>query len=814
MSAEVKTEQWVEITDLCKEVAAELSDINPMVNIENFSLFDSMSAVELMDPKMDQCFGISCSVKVDDLLQVKIPEDNLPTLALQLFQSLIIYEVAFLDGASLLESTHQCILVWDQSWKDFKPNSNIYEEALFVYSKSLHKSLAYIHNSILNSDVYEDEDFQPLSSPHLQDNLNDDEILNDLQNIMNRLEEDILLKNENEFINKQLILLLQLRYRLHCYYKILHSIIMYSIHGNAERGQFGQLISSISLSSSSSSSVSLIENINIIMNRNELFQLLSLFDTVLLYLNNQQLSDFTVINVNDKIQSIFQTLEFAYNENIVKLMQNNPVRVIRYRSFTKAIEQLKQIFTESLQIYLLNETFSTNLNLNYSTLFHASMNVSYSKMHLLARCLYVSFIGIQCNQRMPELVTRSMIELGIVPVILEQFDPICNKWLSVLHLVCLETLRTLCVNRNRLLSRLDNLLNNWGVIVRESSYIDQQFHADSNGGCRQWLSSWCTCQGTLLMELYLSLAMEMELVHGTELDYYYWYWDYICSSNTWAYQNLRKTRGQYDLDTAADAAAAGGSGKGKKKGGKAKPAAPVQQQAEARRFENPFPAELWMLTRGMVCRGLFRSLVACRQLQTGPRDSYLSDDDNPYMSCSWRFDQRFRAFMHIHNPPLLSYSDFIQTITARAEKDKDKAAAAGQTPTAVPDAVNGADAVSAAVLVRPHMDLAALLENSADCFKKARTYFDAYKLIANSSPAASSTPQAAATTAHLIAKSDPSLLSRTADTSLLKAIVSNSVGVQKLARTVLKPATPPPQVAVCLDRAHHPQFPVPSLTVL
>ena len=72
---------------------------------------------QLMDPKMDQCFNLTCSIKTSDLLQAKFPDEFTNKAALKIMISLIVQEMAFLDGASYLESTHQCIFMWEGSWE-------------------------------------------------------------------------------------------------------------------------------------------------------------------------------------------------------------------------------------------------------------------------------------------------------------------------------------------------------------------------------------------------------------------------------------------------------------------------------------------------------------------------------------------------------------------------------------------------------------------------------------------------------------------------------------------------------------------------
>jgi hypothetical protein len=39
---------WVDITVACRSAAAEMTDTNPMIHIDDFSLFNSMNATEVI----------------------------------------------------------------------------------------------------------------------------------------------------------------------------------------------------------------------------------------------------------------------------------------------------------------------------------------------------------------------------------------------------------------------------------------------------------------------------------------------------------------------------------------------------------------------------------------------------------------------------------------------------------------------------------------------------------------------------------------------------------------------------------------------
>ena len=66
---------------------------------------------------MDQCYGVTGSIKTLDLLETKFPDDFTHTAAIKIMQALFVQETGFLDGASFLESTHQCIFMWEGAWE-------------------------------------------------------------------------------------------------------------------------------------------------------------------------------------------------------------------------------------------------------------------------------------------------------------------------------------------------------------------------------------------------------------------------------------------------------------------------------------------------------------------------------------------------------------------------------------------------------------------------------------------------------------------------------------------------------------------------
>jgi hypothetical protein len=163
---------WTEITELCKTAIKELTDACPMVNIPEFSLYDAMSAhevllffgsiavlfcanLQLMEPKMDHLMNLPEPLNVLKLFRVELPSTMSDEVMVKLFQSIICQEMSFVEGSSLAEATHNCILIWQESWANISGSDTSFLNAVECFAKSTHLSLAYLYQGIVTADVYE-----------------------------------------------------------------------------------------------------------------------------------------------------------------------------------------------------------------------------------------------------------------------------------------------------------------------------------------------------------------------------------------------------------------------------------------------------------------------------------------------------------------------------------------------------------------------------------------------------------------------------------------------------------------------------------
>ena len=215
-----------------------------------------------------------------------------------------------------------------------------------------------------------------------------------------------------------------------------------------------------------------------------------------------------------------------------------------------------------------------------------------------------------------------------------------------------DTIRTMTVNRSKLMVRFDSILAVWGNMMTEAVFVDRKFRIDNalDDERIQWITYWTMCFTTQYMDLHMALLIEMNLLSMDELAYFYWYWDYINSSRCWTLDRMNTLRYELSMIYYMDDMKTGNDKK--------------------KKIEKPVPIEpdielLMIQGKGNLCKGLFRLFIAMNDI------GVVQQRDSRYTTPGFRFLQRFRAFQNICNPPLLQYSEYVKTIEAGKEHSED-----------------------------------------------------------------------------------------------------------------------------------------------
>eukprot|EP01038_Epipyxis_sp_PR26KG_P016017 gene16017-21740_t len=770
--------EWLDITFLCKDATKSMTFTEPMIAIESFSLLESMSAVEIMDPKMDQCCGLDGPFREDELLKNKLANDvllHLPTSStVQILHSLFVYEAAFLDGASIMESVNQCLFLSPASWNYLKKTPNLATNSILYFCQSLVKSVDYYFTGVLAADIFEDEDFQAgfrtlIHSYSIE--INDEEFLSNINEFIQSLSTTQKssypqVDESDEYLSNLLNARLQ--------FQMLQQTLSEWIHptvAETRRTAYGNSQEKLPPVHDLSKYITQIQKIKTIaeITQSSLQILEESFNKMIS--QNLKVSSVDELNGKDTIddvikdtmipQDINPSINFAFSRNLTRIAQVSPVRTITFQPFSKSILSLKNIAKEILDLSILALSLLENAELNFDEILYIVMDCSKSNQHLLTRTYLIAILSI-FNTNMHNLLYKSMSMRGIPTVFIDS-DLVSFTWIqSSLSIAMWDTLKTLCVNRNKLFGRMEGILSYFGTISADSLIIDgelkkifKEYFEIPLMLKQQWFSSWAMIITTSLMDQYLSLMMEFQLLEVNELDYFFWYWDFVCNSYIFSIDKLKTARFEYDtylyenplfivtpiMSSSAfvtDSETHGDDGDDekdltpednnknnetdnnnqlnntknnnskKKKKKKKSTSKASQSQVIQPIIPTRLPPKKWvqsadeglMRSKSVILKGIFRLLVVIERLKLENKPEFN------FTNYDGRFRQRFHAFEAIVNPPPLNHEEFLKTIAVRSENNNNNSL------TLSNDAM---------------IEIKAILGITAQCFQNARLYVDELK---------------------------------------------------------------------------------------
>ncbi|KAH3756733.1 N-alpha-acetyltransferase 35, NatC auxiliary subunit [Pelomyxa schiedti] len=144
---------WMDVSDLLVKSAEEM-ELGEMLHIRDFDLHEAMSAVDMMDAKMDPGFKASTILTYDERIMLGLlPSSSTLTEieVLGIMDKLLACEVAWYDGQPLTHTVYTCLYLHNID--------KVTHPWLGPYIKLLIKTIDMIRKFVIDAAVYEEEDF-------------------------------------------------------------------------------------------------------------------------------------------------------------------------------------------------------------------------------------------------------------------------------------------------------------------------------------------------------------------------------------------------------------------------------------------------------------------------------------------------------------------------------------------------------------------------------------------------------------------------------------------------------------------------------
>eukprot|EP00442_Polarella_glacialis_P025637 CAMPEP_0115051504 /NCGR_PEP_ID=MMETSP0227-20121206/2383_1 /TAXON_ID=89957 /ORGANISM="Polarella glacialis, Strain CCMP 1383" /LENGTH=767 /DNA_ID=CAMNT_0002435491 /DNA_START=76 /DNA_END=2379 /DNA_ORIENTATION=+ len=150
-----QNEDWVDVTCVC-DLAVEGMQVGEMIESSHFRLYDAMSAIEIMDPKMDSGYNNSEDITLEKAEETGIVSSNLANEDLvAIMDQLLMYYLLWMEGHTIIQTCFCCLYLQDPA-RLLKPMP-----AFGAFVDAFLASCRRARDAVIRAGVFDDEDFLP-----------------------------------------------------------------------------------------------------------------------------------------------------------------------------------------------------------------------------------------------------------------------------------------------------------------------------------------------------------------------------------------------------------------------------------------------------------------------------------------------------------------------------------------------------------------------------------------------------------------------------------------------------------------------------
>ena len=619
---------WVDITQEFFEAITEL-ELGELLRDELFGLFEAMSAIEMMDPKMDA--GMLCNrgnskpctfTQAVDSGALKL--DNLtPSEVIGIIDSTYACIVSWLEGHSLVQTVFTNLYLHQPS--------QIVDKPLKTFCYAVYKIIEIIKYCINKALVFEEEDFQSLTYGYrLQQDITEQKTIAMLREVEEELHRKSRIKPVDMETEKEYSDGLALYARIR-FTKLFYQIL--SLMGKKEQLQ---------------------------QNLNDCHRLLSKCSYMIQVM-------IKTVNRGDKADEISNYPNIMGFDPMVnqRLLPPTFPRYTKIKPRTEALKYLDDLLNRFRTV-----TMITNQNG-----FHAALD-----------------FFLEFSRQSPCILSRSMLQIVYLPTTNRVFGvhnfadvlkdaarnfiapPVLMPKTTLLQnhqaKEYVDSFMTHCIslfgnllqltghNRARQRDKLAHLLEDFATLQDEAERVDGYLQTlfvksvppKSHLAC---FGTWILYHTLRVMVMYLLSGFELELYSVHEYHYIFWYlYEFLYG---WLVSAIsRADTFLIDQDAHNDAH----KGRGAKKSAKNK---------KKKSTPRPFDLEIWMYQAMQnICGGYYKALVGFRM------DGKIPLPEMQFDSERVRYEHRLLPFSSLLTPPPVHYQEFLDMTNAQMHKKNEK----------------------------------------------------------------------------------------------------------------------------------------------
>ncbi|KAI9245695.1 Mak10 subunit, NatC N-terminal acetyltransferase-domain-containing protein [Phascolomyces articulosus] len=498
---------WKDITKFLDDATDDFQ-VGQLIHLQSFTLFDAMSAIEIMDPKMDTGMLIEEDDNDKAAQSFNVSRTLEPRELLWIMDRLLSCEMAWVSGHSLAQTVYTCTyfhyireLASEQCEKT--PEGAI-QNALKAYVLGCVKCCQHIFNEMSVCNVYEEEDFTTnLFGLSLYEQYTDSMVMNMIDTALLELRDLVDRANTGEQTQFPVDELAPLYNRLFMRKSYLfgllyasHAQCTYLPHAKAE------------------------------------------FENIL-----------QLLNVKEDCLSISATIgkgivvEGAFDPNINrKLTAQAPPRPITLPSDEESYTHFRELVERMVSICGVNQYPSIISLLNYFKSFAAKQpyadpfsrsklnTLLYHDLRVFGTESVVNFVSLAIDElvRPPRWILfpgsiRAPDHVLASPL-LEETQKALAEFLERAALPLVDYFKIQCHNRSRQRRILCKVLQEWDALQDEAEVIDSKIQDLAEFGFSpSYFSSWAYLIKLEMMETVVLLGFELELYSNNEYTMIYLY---------------------------------------------------------------------------------------------------------------------------------------------------------------------------------------------------------------------------------------------------------------------------------------------------